>query len=133
MKSRFTATLHSAKSFMRKSRLWSLAFALVLAASNQRAMASFVAIEAESGTLGSEWAVSNSASPSYITITSTGAGNNPGSSNRVATYSVTFPAAGSYQLYARLRTGAGAFYLLWGHFLYRLFVSGLLFLPWRNG
>ena len=109
MKSRFTATLHSAKSFMRKSRLWSLAFALVLAASNQRAMASFVAIEAESGTLGSEWAVSNSASPSYITITSTGAGNNPGSSNRVATYSVTFPAAGSYQLYARLRTGAGAF------------------------
>lgn len=69
--------------------------------------AAFVAFESESGALGTDWAVSNSVSPAYITITSNGSGNNPGSTNRVASYTVTFPAAGTYQLYARLRIGAG--------------------------
>ena len=71
--------------------------------------AALVAFEAESGALGSEWALINTNAPAYITITTTGAGNNPGSSNRVATYSVTFPTNGTYQLYARLRIGPGAF------------------------
>jgi hypothetical protein len=55
-----------------------------------------VAFEAESGALGADFAVSNSTSPSYITITSNGAGNNPDSAARVATYSITFPAAGTH-------------------------------------
>ncbi|MEY4918573.1 MAG: hypothetical protein RL616_2486, partial [Verrucomicrobiota bacterium] len=68
-----------------------------------------VTFQAESGALGSDWAVSNSSSPAYVTILTDGAGNNPGSAARVASYTVTFPAAGLYQLYARLRTGPGTF------------------------
>ncbi len=68
-----------------------------------------VTFQAESGSLGADWAMSNSASPAYITILTDGAGNNPGSAARVASYSVNFPSAGLYQLYARIRTGPGAF------------------------
>ncbi len=68
-----------------------------------------VTFQAESGALGSDWAVSNSSSPAFITILTDGAGNNPGSAARVASYAVTFPAAGLYQLYARVRTGPGTF------------------------
>jgi len=71
--------------------------------------AELATIEAESGVLGAEWAVSNSSSPAYLTITITGAGNNPGSAARVATYTVNFPEAGLYQLYARVRTGIDTF------------------------
>src|SRR5262245_49175513 len=71
--------------------------------------AAFVGFEAESGVLGADWALSNSASPAYITITSAGAGNNPGSAARVATYNITFPAGGMYQLYARVRVGPDTF------------------------
>ena len=81
--------------------------ALAVVGSTLSGSAAFVSFEAESGALGSEWAMSNSASPAYISITTTGAGNNPASSNRVANYSVTFPTNGTYQLYARLRVGAG--------------------------
>jgi glucuronoarabinoxylan endo-1,4-beta-xylanase len=63
--------------------------------------------EAESGTLGTNFAVSNTSSPAYITITNDGAGYNPGSSARVATYAVVFPVAGAYQLYARVRVNSG--------------------------
>jgi uncharacterized repeat protein (TIGR03803 family) len=65
--------------------------------------------EAESGALGSDWAVSNSSSPAYITITTDGAGNNPSNAIRVATYTVTFPAADTYQLYARVLVGPNTF------------------------
>ena len=71
--------------------------------------AAFVSFEAESGALGADWAVSNSASPAYITITSTGTNNNPGSAARVATYTVNFPTADSYQLYAHVYVGPGTF------------------------
>ena len=73
--------------------------------------ASPLSFEAESGVLGADWAVSNNVSPAVtnITITSNGSGNNPGSAARVATYTVTFPGAGTYQLYARVRVGAGVF------------------------
>ena len=59
--------------------------------------------------LGSEFAVSNTTSPAYISITTDGAGNNPVNAARVATYTVTFPAAGTYDLYARVRVGSGTF------------------------
>lgn len=73
--------------------------------------ASPLTFEAESGVLGADWAVSNSVSPAVtnITITSNSTSNSPVSAARVATYAVTFPAAGTYHLYARLRVGAGGY------------------------
>ena len=73
------------------------------------AEAASVTVEAESGVLGADWSVSNSVSPAYITISSDHTGNNPGSTARVATCTVTFPAAGTYQLYARVRVGSNGF------------------------
>ncbi len=81
----------------------------VLAGSPVSVAADLVTFEAESGTLGSDWAVSNSASPACITILSNDTGSNPGNATRVASYSVTFPSAGTYQLYARIRVGAGTY------------------------
>jgi hypothetical protein len=80
----------------------------VLAGSVICGLSASVTFEAESGVLGSDWAVSNSSSPAYISITSTNS-STPGSANRAATYSVTFPANGTYQLYARVLVGSGAF------------------------
>ena len=76
--------------------------AAVGAASSDAASVTF---EAESGALGSDWAVSNSTSPAFVTIQSNSTANNPGTSNRIATCTVTFPNAGTYELYARLRVG----------------------------
>ena len=73
------------------------------------ARAASVTFEAESGALGTDWAVSNSPSPAYITITSDSTTNNPVSAARVATYTVNFPTADTYQLYARIYVGAGTF------------------------
>ncbi len=69
----------------------------------------FVGFEAQSGALGSDWAVINTNSPAYITIVADGAGTAPSNTTRVATYTVSFPAPGTYQLYARLRVGPGGF------------------------
>ena len=73
------------------------------------ARAASVTFEAESGALGADFAVSNSSSPIFITITSNSSANNPGSAARVASYSVNFPAPGTYQLYARVLVGPGGF------------------------
>ncbi len=73
------------------------------------ARAASVTFEAESGALGTDWAVSNSPSPAYITITSDSAATNPVSAARVATYTVNFPTAATYQLYARIYVGPGTF------------------------
>ena len=70
---------------------------------------SSVRFEAEDGVAGADFTVGADGSDVYITILSTGAGNNPGSSNRVATYTVVFPAPGTYQLYARVRVGPDPF------------------------
>jgi len=70
---------------------------------------SLVKFEAESGTLGSDFAVSNSTSPVYITIITDSAGNAPSNAMRVATYTVTFPTPGTYQLYAHIFVGPGGF------------------------
>ena len=79
-----------------------LLFAFQLASHLRAASVSF---EAESGVLGSDWTVNNSASPAFVTIQSNNNANNPGTANRVATYTVTFPGAGTYALYVRLRVG----------------------------
>jgi endo-1,4-beta-xylanase len=70
-------------------------------------------VEAESGTAGADWlAPAIVSGATYVTITPTPtlpSGVAPGTAARVITYSVTFPAAGVYDLYARVRVGpAGA-------------------------
>src|SRR5690242_3985850 len=76
---------------------------LVLAASNVQAAS--VVVEGESGALGTSFLVGNSSGVVYISNTNNNAASTPGSSVRVATYSVTFPGAGTYDLYAHVRTG----------------------------
>jgi uncharacterized repeat protein (TIGR03803 family) len=89
--------------------VWAAVLTSAVVARADSPAAGIVTFEAESGALGSDWAVSNSSSPASITILTDGAGSNPGSAARVAGYTVTFPSAGTYQLYARLRTGPGTF------------------------
>ena len=76
---------------------------------NEPSPISLVKFEAESGVLGSDFAISNTTSPAYITITTDDSGNIPSNSMRVATYTVTFPTAGIYQLYAHVLVGPGGF------------------------
>jgi O-glycosyl hydrolase len=82
------------------------ALATLLALSSGAASVTF---EAESGVLGTNWAVSNGSGANYITITTGSTGTNPGSADRVASYVVAFPAAGTYQLYARVQVGPGGY------------------------
>jgi hypothetical protein len=67
-----------------------------------------VTFEAQSGVLGADFAYIDT-DPNYITITSNSTASNPGSTARVASYTVTFPSAGTYELYARVRVGSGAY------------------------
>ena len=71
--------------------------------------AATVAIEAESGVLGANWMVTNNPSPISITVTNTTTGSSPGTAARVASYTINFPAADVYNLYARVLVGPGAF------------------------
>ena len=72
--------------------------------------ASSVTFEAESGTLGTDFTNGNDGIVQFISIsTDTVNSGNPGNANRVATYTVTFPAAGTYQFYARVLVGPGGF------------------------
>lgn len=72
-----------------------------------RAQNAPVVQQAETGTLGADWTSPTQAGVQYVTVTPTATINaqNPGTAARVITYSVTFPAAGSYDLYARVRVG----------------------------
>lgn len=64
--------------------------------------------QAETGTLGADWLSQTASGVQYVTVTPTATINsqNPGTAARVITYSVTFPGAGSYDLYARVRVGS---------------------------
>lgn len=68
-----------------------------------------VIVQAESGTVGAAFKLTTQGPDTYITIAPTVGGGNPATPDRVATYTVTFPAAGTYELYARLRVGSGTF------------------------
>src|SRR5688572_20433132 len=69
-----------------------------------------VVFEAESGALGAQFTVAtDAAGVQYVAITSTVGGGSPGSAERVITYSVTFAAPGTYELYARVRVGPETF------------------------
>jgi hypothetical protein len=71
------------------------------------AHAALVTVQAESGTPGTNFLVSNSSGTIYISNTNNNAGTSPGIPGRVASYSIIFPEAGTYDLYARIRVGAG--------------------------
>jgi endo-1,4-beta-xylanase len=62
-----------------------------------------VIVEAESGTLGTSLTTGTLNGVDYVTTT-VNATTSP-TADRIATYSVTFPAAGNYELYARYRIG----------------------------
>ena len=66
-----------------------------------------VKLEAESGTIGAGYAFGTNGATQYIYPTSTSTATNPGTAARVVTYTVTFPAAGTYDLYARVQVGSG--------------------------
>jgi uncharacterized repeat protein (TIGR03803 family) len=72
--------------------------------------AALMVLEAESGALGSAFTNGTSGTVQFISIsTDTVNAGNPGNTNRVATYAVTFPAIGTYNLYARVLVGPGGF------------------------
>ena len=66
-----------------------------------------VKLEAESGTRGADYAIGTNGATQYVYPTSTSTGTNPGSAARVVTFTVTFPEAGTYDLYARVQVGSG--------------------------
>ena len=66
-----------------------------------------ILFEAESGTLGAEFTTLEESGITYITILTNGVAQFPESAARVATYTVNFPSAGTYDLYARIRVGSG--------------------------
>ena len=78
----------------------------VAAVSNPSGSAS-VTVEAESGALGGQMPAYTATVPGYVSVSTDGAGSAPSASARVARYQVTFPAAGSYRLFARVRVGSG--------------------------
>lgn len=68
-----------------------------------------VLVEAESGVVGSNFVVNTEESTTYITIQPSGGGESPADTARVATYTVTFPDSGTYNLYARVKVGSGTY------------------------
>ncbi len=68
-----------------------------------------IVIEAEGGTLGSDFQTTTEEGVTFVTpSTDFASGTNPGNETKIITFSVTFPAAGTYNLFARVRVGAGA-------------------------
>jgi endo-1,4-beta-xylanase len=86
-----------------------IAVMVFMGAGSQAAHADgLVIFQAESGVLGSNFTNGTDGVVQFISIsTDTVNSGNPGNANRVATYSVTFPSAGTYKLYGRVRVGPG--------------------------
>jgi endo-1,4-beta-xylanase len=68
-----------------------------------------IIVEAESGAVGAQFSIVTEAGVTYAAIQSTIGGGNPTTSARVISFTVTFPSAGTYELYARLRVGPNTF------------------------
>jgi endo-1,4-beta-xylanase len=64
-----------------------------------------VIVEAEQGELGTDFAVVDDGTTQGITITSNQGGAAPGTAARIASYEITLPAAGAYDLYVRVFVG----------------------------
>ena len=82
---------------------------IFLARATVSVAAEILSVEAESGTLGTNFLVGNSGGTIYISNTNNNSSTTvPSIPGRVASYSITFPAEGNYDLYARVRVGVGA-------------------------
>src|SRR5262245_24975333 len=93
----------------RSSAILLASIILWLAAAGTSMAAELVVVEAESGTLGTNFLVGNSSGTIYISNTNNNSSTTvPAIPGRVASYSVNFPSAGTYDLYAHIRVGAGA-------------------------
>ena len=68
-----------------------------------------VVFEAESGDVGSGFAVDQDGNITYITATTSHTNETPGDTASIITYKVTFADSGYYNLFARVRVGAGTF------------------------
>lgn len=68
-----------------------------------------VIVEAETGAVGADFNVVDEDGLQYIAINATVGGGNPSTIERTASYTVEFPAAGTYNLYARMRVGPQGF------------------------
>ena len=66
-----------------------------------------IVIEAESGILGSSLIASSLEGVQYVYPLVSADGNAPNADTRIITFSILFPEAGSYELYARFRVGSG--------------------------
>lgn len=73
-----------------------------------------IIVEAESGELGSDFTTVEDGEITFVRILTDGADfspaiwDYPGLSRRVISYKITFPAGGTYNLFARVRVGSGA-------------------------
>ena len=77
---------------------------------NVNTLKSPVIVQAESGTLGSNYSVLTDNTVKYITPKANWTGlTSPGDTSRMATYQVTFPDTGKYNLFARVRVGPNGF------------------------
>ena len=96
---------------LRSAIVFIAATALVLARPDVSRGDCLVTFEAETNTLqGSNFTNGIDGAVKYITIsTDTVNPGNPGNANRVVTYTVVFPEAGTYNLFARVRVGSGGF------------------------
>jgi endo-1,4-beta-xylanase len=66
-----------------------------------------VIVEAESGKAGSDWLVKAEGAIKFVTTQTDYASREcPGGDHKVITYKITFPKAGTYDLYARVRVGS---------------------------
>jgi endo-1,4-beta-xylanase len=68
-----------------------------------------IIVEAESGTVGAQFQIGSDGATQYAAIVGTIGGQNPTTVDRTISYSVTFPSAGTFELYARLRVGPATF------------------------
>jgi uncharacterized repeat protein (TIGR03803 family) len=93
---------------VRSAAIFTVSMAVLLAGTLASIAADLVTFQAESGTPGSNFTNGTDGAVQFISIsTDTVNSGNPGNANRVATYSVTFPLAGTYELYGRVRVGPG--------------------------
>jgi glucuronoarabinoxylan endo-1,4-beta-xylanase len=97
----------SSQRFMRHWAELSIGLAIVFAVAS--ASAALVKLEAESGVLGADYAITNFGGVTFIAIRSNGTNAFPASAARVASFTVNFPTNGTYDLYARVRVGPGSF------------------------
>lgn len=67
-----------------------------------------VIIEAESGDIGSDFSSKLDNGVTYVTITTNGTEQFPGTTNRVISYNITFSEPGNYALFARILVGSGS-------------------------